>query len=65
MLRVWIAAVPQHVMRGALLAEDLLSQMDAKISTWWADLLGSVVFSATHCEQIYLPFPLGVWLPVV
>ena len=59
MLRIWVAAVPQHVMRGALISDDLLEEMDKMISAWWADLLGCSDLSTTEHAQIHLPLYLG------
>ena len=33
-LRVWAASVPQHIMRGSLVGDDLLKNMDQKLEDW-------------------------------
>ena len=58
-LRVWAASIPQHVMRGSLVRDDLLKNMDGKLEEWWAKLLAEQSMPQLSRQQLHLPLNMG------
>ena len=58
-LRVWAASVPQHIMRGSLVGDDLLTNMDEKLENWWAKLLEEQSMPVPSRQQLHLPLSMG------